>query len=1095
MRLYLPYLMVLLTITGSTYCQTVSLRGKVTDDKNLPIGGVSILVKGTRVGTTTNEEGLFTLNTSGGKKIILVASFTGYAGKEIEVAGSGDIQFVLSTTSSTLTDVIVVSPLGLTRKAKSVPYSSQSVDPTRLTEARDVNIVNGLAGKVAGIQVTTTGQPGSSSRVILRGDNSITGNSQPLWVVDGVPIADNTGNPTNGGLTNNLDVGQGAADLNPDDIESIEVLKGPNAAALYGSQAANGAILITTKKAKFGDKTLGIALNQNTMFNTITEFPAVQNEWGEGDNGKLVNGQNANIIPGTGAVNMGNNASSWGAPMLGQPFNTYSGKPHGYTPQPGNITSLYKTSVTNASNVSISKSDPLSAFRLSYTFTNNNDVMQKQNMGIRHNLNLTASRKLGNLLNIDARLLYTNQDWKNRTTRNPANDGSSPMAYYIYVPRSTDPSSLNPYKDANGNAFQYGVQSDGYDNIFWNINENRNEDKRQRFIGGMTATLNLTHALKFRAQVSGDLLFYSQYQYKEPGGRQTKTGFYFQDSRTDQNWNYEGLFMYNTKFGHDLTLNANAGTNLAINNSLDRTATINSLLVHEMPSISNTNSAQVAGESLVRSERQSVYGTATVGFRDLLFVDLTGRNDWSSTLPAANNSYFYSSVGGSFVFSQLLTSRGLISYGKVRASWAKVGNSANPYQLTNTFSYGGLFLGNPYLNYTNTSKNPTLKPEQVVSKEIGLDLNLFKNRISLTATAYETQSTNQILNAQTPFETGFNARIVNAGEMSNKGIELSLNATAIQSKKFSWNILANWSTNKNKVLSMVPGVNRLQFGQTLGIYNNAIVGQPFGVFTGSIPYRSHDTILMNSVKNGRILQDNSPLPIVGSPRPDWIGSAGSTFRYGGFDFSFLVTAKVGGKFYSGTTARMGFYGTSLASLDGRDAYFLSSFILGENDNERLNIGQQVGSKATRYGDSTRVKGKQWYSNAYYPKVDPATGQAVLDKNGRFVPGEKASGWFNPHSIAADNVTGNVELNLFDATSVKLSEMVLGYSIPPHALNKTFIKTARVAFVGRNLWTIFKNTPRGIDPDAALNSGTTGYGVEAGGSFPYATYGFDLKVSF
>ena len=1088
--------MVLLASVNFSYSQTVSLRGRVTDNKNNPMGGVSILVKDTKTGTTTKDDGTFTLNVSStGGKIILVATHTGFASAEKEVNGNAaDIRFTLVQAAGNLEDVIVISPLGLTRKAKSVTYSSQSVDPDRLTEARDLNLVNGLAGKVAGIQVTGTGQPGSSSRVILRGDNSITGNSQPLYVVDGVPISDNNGNPANGGLNNNLDVGQGAADLNPDDIESIEILKGPNAAALYGSQAANGAILITTRKAKVGDKSLGIALNQNIMFNTITEFPSVQNEWGEGSNGKVVNG-NTNIVPGTGAISMGLSTQSWGAPMLGQPYNTYSGQPHGYYPQPDNVTSLYKTSLTNNSNISISKADAVSAFRASYTFTGSNDVMQKQNVGIRHNFNLTASRKLGNLVTIDTRLLYTYQDWKNRTTRNPAQDNSSPMAYYLYVPRSIDPDALIPYKDANGNEIRYGNQSDGFDNIFWNINENKNEDKRNRFIGGLTATINLLSSLKLRVQASGDFLFYSQYQYKEPGGRITQTGFYSNDSRTDQNTNYEALLIYNTKFGKDFTLSASAGANTFINTSVDRNAFINSLLVHNMPSIANTNSTQTVNESNVRSKTQSLYGTATVGFRDFLFLDATGRNDWSSTLPPQNNSYFYSSLGTSFLFSRFITSNKLISYGKIRASWAKVGNAAGPYQLTNTYSYSGLFLGNPNLTYTNVLKNANLKPEQVVSKEVGLDLGLFKNsRLRISATAYQTSSTNQILTAGTPYETGFNSRVVNAGEMRNRGIEVSVNATALQTKKFTWTVLANWSTNKNEVLSMVPGVSKLQFGQTLGIFNNAIVGQPFGILTGSIPYRSGDTVLMNISKNGRILQDNLPPPIVGSPRPDWIGSVGSSFKYGGFDLSFLVTIKMGGVMYSGTMARMNFYGNSLASLIGRDDYYFSSFILGENSNEMINIGQQVGTTVTRYWDSARVKGKRWYDNAYYPKVD-ATGKQVVDKNGRFVPGEKAVGWFNPQNIAGDNVTGNVELALYDATSVKLSEFIFGYTVPPTFLRKTAVKSVRVAFVGRNLWQIFKNTPRGIDPESALNSGTTGVGVEAGGSFPYAQYGFDLKVSF
>ena len=346
MRIVLPFLLLLLG-TSTIYAQKVTIKGRVIDDNLKPLTGATIVVKAATATALSKEDGSFALSVADPATAVLIISHVGFATKEVRLEGNHEIQISLTPSQDKLNDVIVISAMGLTRKQKSIGYSSQSVDVDKLTEARDVNITNGLAGKVAGLQVTTTGQPGSSSRVVIRGENSMTGNNQPLWVVDGVPINNDPGDaPGSYASSGNIDFGNGAADLNPDDIESIQVLKGPNAAALYGSKAANGAILITTKKGKPGDKTLGIAVNQNTLFNTITEFPAYQNEYGEGANGTMVTNANL-IVPGTGAVDMGNNGTSWGMPMLGQPFNDFGGKPipGGYSPQPNNVRQLYKTSV------------------------------------------------------------------------------------------------------------------------------------------------------------------------------------------------------------------------------------------------------------------------------------------------------------------------------------------------------------------------------------------------------------------------------------------------------------------------------------------------------------------------------------------------------------------------------------------------------------------------------------------------------------------------------------------------------------------------------------------------------------------------------
>lgn len=1081
MRFCLPVL--LLLCGAQAIAQRTLIKGKATDDKNNPLPGVSIMVKDTRNGVATNEDGVFSIYVADPKTTILRATMTGYETKEMALNGKTTVQFLLMPSPINLKNVVIAGAMGLNRQAKSVGYATQSVNPNNLTEARDLNIVNGLAGKVAGLQVTTTGQPGSSSRLILRGENSMTQNNQPLWVVDGVPINNDMGDGRD-----NLDFGNGAADINPDDVESIQILQGPNAAALYGSRAANGAVLIVTKKGKIGDG-LGIAINQNTLVNSIAEFPAYQNVYGEGANGYTV-GNGNNIVAGTDAVRMGLNGSTWGMPMLGQPYNDFSGKrvEGGFLPQPGNITSLYKPSITNSSGISINKADEQSSFRLSYMFTNSDDVLKNQNIIKKHNVSLNAGRKLGKFLNVEARVMYTNQGTKNRTYRNL--DPSSPMAAYVYMPRSVNINSLSPWADPFGNSVTFGAVG-SVENPLWMLYENENEDKSNRLLAGITATAKLTSHLNFRIMASSDIKIASYYQYRELGGLRTPNGFYSNSNQNNQMWDYQAMFMYNNKLSKSFSLTANLGAEYVNNSNQFRGASIVSLLVHDMPSIQNSTAFPAATESLVRSNVQSIYGNATLAFRDFLFIDITGRNDWSSTLPVNNSSFFYPSVSGSFVFSNFLPENSFLNYGKLRASVAQVGNAAPPLSLYTTYPYGGLFLGNPYLNYGNGNQlnNPELKPEKTLSREAGVELALFKSRIQFTANVYQSNTTNQIIRPQIPTETGFSTRILNAGEMQNKGVELSLNAVALQTKKLRWNVMANWSMNRNKVLSLVPNIDRLSLGTNLGATVNAIVGQQYGVLTGNAPYKVRDTLIVNP-SNGRTIAD--PNVVLGNFHPDWIGSLGSAFKYGAFDLSVLFTVKWGGVIYSASYGRANFAGNTIASLYGRDEFLLSNVILGENDQERMGTGQANSKGNTAYGDADRPKGAR-YQEAYFPLVD-ASGKNILDKDGRMIPGKKSGIWMNPTTYNSDMVLNNTPAITFNASNIRLSELIFGYAVPAKILKTTPVRSARLAFVGRNLWTLFKHTPQGIDPEAANTTGNA-QGIESGGSFPFSIYGFDLKVTF
>ena len=1077
-------LLIMAFATAITYAQTKTVQGRVMDDKDRPLAGVTVAAKNTpNAQVLTAENGTFVLKMPE-KETTLVFSHIGYERQEIKATGT-DLAIKLVFSAKNLDDVIVISALGINRKQKSLTYASQTINPSTLTEARDVNFLNALSGKVAGLQVLGSGQPGGSVRLTLRGNSSISGNNQPLFVVDGVPIENGPGD------AGNLDYGNAVANINPDDIESITVLAGPNGAALYGSKASNGAILITLKKAKpGGDGKLGIDVNQDIQQYKITQFPAYQNVWGEGDGMYLTSGNTSRVNQLNGGVNMGGSNKSWGAPMLGQPYNTFAGVPiaGGYRPQPNNVSDLYQPSYTNTSNVSIGKADANGAFRLSYGLVKGNDVIDNLNLITKHNATLTASRNLSSKISISTRLAYTNYNTKNRMSKNL--DVSNPLASYVYMARSTQLSAFLPYTDGLGNAVNTGQVND-VENPYWSIYANSNADTRSAFNGGITATASITSALRFRGQVVGDLATVDNYVYKELGGLKTPNGFYSNDLRRQNNWYYEGILMYNKPVVKTVNFDALAGVSFDNRNTLDRFASVNTLLVHNMPSIGNANAVPSVGESLYRLKTLSVFGKATVGYKEMLYLDVSARNEWSSALPLNSNSYFYPMIGGGFVFSELIQNKSILNSGKIRVSVAKVGNSTSPYQLLNTFATQGLYMGNPIMAYTNTLKNPNLKPEQSTSREIGLDLTLLKNRINLSATYYRNSNINQIISAQTPYETGFNNRIVNAGEIQNRGFEFSVAATPIQTRAFTWRTTVNFSTNKNKVVSLLPGLSRIQMGGRLGMTVNALVGQPFGIQLGNRPYRVGDTVLVAT--SGRAIVE--PNVITGNPNPQWLGGWQNTFSYKGFTLQVTATVRMGGILFSESYGRAMFQGTTVASLAGRDDYFYSNIILGESDAERLGIGQNVGTSPTRYWDSSRIKGLA-YPKAYLIKQDPVTGVQLTDKNGRYLVGDKFNGQVFPQLITGnDKVTNDVPYLTFDATSVRISEVVFGYALPQKVLGKSFVKGVYAAVTGRNVWQIFQRTPIGIDPESTAGTTNGTMGIESGGSFPYATMGFVLKLSF
>ena len=1059
------------------YSQNRSLSGKVTDTSGEGLPGATVVVKGTSIGSIADVNGEFQLNVPEGNDQTLIVSFIGLKTQEIAVGKKNVINVVLSSDDIGI-DEVVVTAMGIKREAKSLAYARQSVSTDDMTEARSTNLINSLAGKAAGVQVKSSGTPTGSNRVVIRGLTSVTGTNQPLYVVDGIPLDDSQGDASvsvwNGG--DDIDYGSPISQLNPDDIESMEILKGPNAAALYGSRASNGVVLITTKTGK-KKQGLGISINSNTSFTSNNEYPYYQYVYGTGDNGRLVTNANK-LDPVTGLPMLGSYTRTYGAPLLGQQVIGYNGEIMPYTSKPNNIKELYQTGVTYTNGVTIEKAGNDGSFRLSYTNTESEFTMKDQEVQSRHNLTFRGTQKLAKTLSTDVSILYTNDHVNNRlyqngSERNPANN-------YMYMHSDMDVSNLTPWKTESGEAFRY---SGPFNNPLWNLYENSNQDESNRVIGNVTLKWDITKSLSVRGKAMGDVNNLNGDEFNNMGAAYDSDGYYKTFDNQTQNWNYEATLNYNKKI-KDFSVVYMLGTNRFDFKSSRRETRIGSLLVPEVKSLANSNTIPDVREFDGAKRINSVFSSFSLGYKDTYYIDATARNDWSSTLPASNNSYFYPSIGTSILFSEFLPKNKILTLGKIRASYAQVGNDTSPYKVLTTYGYGGSYNSTAWLALQGTRNNPNLKPELTSSWEFGLETSFFKNRLSLNITNYSSSTINQIIPAQTTAATGFSSQIFNAGEIQSKGWEVFMSGNPIN-KALKWNIDVNWSKNESLVVSLIEGVDRLLLRDWFNAKVWAEVGKPLGEIRGDVQARDPETGTL-LVKNNGLVVFNSDQRL-GNAQADWIGGVRNSFSYKGFSFNFLVDVKMGGDVYSATMLKAMNFGMRGETYPGRDDYFFSNVILGESGNEQKGIGLF----GHDYTDSARPKGMQYPGVAFSTKDADGNWIALRDAEGNIKYADKV--WANPQQIGYDPLR-NQELITYDASYIKLREIVFGYDLPKTILKKTPLQTARISLVGRNLYTFYDHMPQGLDPESGTTSGN-GQGIEFGSFLPTRTIGFNIKLSF
>jgi hypothetical protein len=641
--------------------------------------------------------------------------------------------------------------------------------------------------------------------------------------------------------------------------------------------------------------------------------------------------------------------------------------------------------------------------------------------------------------------------------------------------------NLLPYKTDENVAF--AAPGNGpFKNPYWNLYENSNQDEANNLIGNVTLNWEIIKGLSLKSKVNGSVNLVQGEEFNNMGAAYDPDGFYRTFNNQTQNWNYEAILNYNKKF-EDFSIVALVGANRFDLTSSQRQTRINSLLLRDVRSLSNSNGIPEVIEIDARKRVNSAFSSLSLGYKNTYFMDVTARNDWSSTLPSNNNSYFYPSIGGSFIFSELIPKNDILTYGKIRGSYAQVGNDTKPYNTITNYQYGGLYNGSAWLAFQTTRNNSDLKPELTSSNEFGIETRLFKNRVSLSATYYESSTINQIIAAQTTSTSGFSSQFFNAGEIRSKGMEVVFSGKIIDNS-FKWAVDLNWSKNESLVVSLIDGVDRLSLRTWFNVNVFAEVGKPLGELRGNVQARDPETGIPLVLENGRVAWKQNE--VLGNAQPDWIGGLKNSFSYNGFSLNVLLDAKIGGEMYSGTMLKTVNQGAHADTYAGRDEFLFSSVIMGETNEERFGRGLY----GNTYADSDRIKGRQYAGSAI--STTDANGNLVAkrDANGNIV---YSNAFISPETYGFDGLNDQLRFT-YDASYVKLREITLGYTFPNKILKGSPFKRAKFSLVGRDLWTIFRNTPQGIDPEAGTTSGN-GQGIEYGSFLPTRTLGLNINLGF
>lgn len=1058
--------------------QVTTVRGIVTTEEDgEPVIGASVIVKGTSLGTVTDVNGRFELSGLPPSATRLLISYISLMAKEVAIAPQVSVTLKSDTH---LLDEVVVTALGISREKKALGYTAQEVKQNALVQGKDNNLLNSLSGKIAGVRITNTQGDVGSSRIVIRGETSIAGENQPLFIVDGIPVDNSQLNARSSGR----DFKNAIADLNPEDIKTLTVLKGPNAAALYGARAAHGAIVITTKGGDKRQKGIGITLHSSTQVSFVATLPEFQNLFGQGAGGRFsyVDGKGAGVNDGVD--------ESWGPrldiglliPQFDSPLDADGNRvATPWVSHPNNVRDYFRMGISTNNGISVARGDDKYQFRVGYNYEKQVSIVpdagtNKTNISLNTDYHLAKWIVVGATANY---IVYTAPSLPGSATPSGSNVRSnSPMLQFLWFGRQVDTNSLKADYTRNWN-------SSYYDNPFWSTSYNTQSQERHRLIGDLHAEFRLTDGLNVRFRTSTD--WYNDRRKSKvkwgSAGAGSPYGSYAEDAYTVKENNTEVLATYIKQLNKNWGIDALLGFNVRNKQYENNYQAAPRLAVADLYTLTNSRDPLTSSNDFYRLRQYGLYGSIQLDYRRWAFLNITGRNDWSSTLPVDNNSYFYPSVTASVLLSEAFGWRSkAVNYLKIRGGWSQVGADANPYQLATVFTSETAFNGNPLQSSSTIGMNSNLKPENTSSIEAGFEAAFWDNRLYLDFTYYKTDSRNQILKLATTAASGYTSQVRNAGHIRNRGYEIQLGAVPIQtSKGFRWNLDLNYGANSSKVVKLDDeGLITSYQLYSSGIQILASVGEAYGTLFGTSYVRD---------ANGNVVVDANGLPKIsttnktlGKFTPDWTGGISNTFSYRSLSLSFLIDASVGGSIFSNTNKTGKYTGVLANTLSGRDAEHggLWYYTDAMGNNVRL-------SESPSYSVSS--------DGLYYAQVNGQSTRVYQD--GIMVEGVTESGSKNEEVVSAEKYYHRIysiaEANVYDASYVKLREVALSYRLPRLWTQKLHLQEASVTLTGRNLWTIYKSVPN-IDPESALTTGNA-QGVEAYSLPTTRSFGVNLSVKF
>ena len=1031
---------------GSTTAeQDVKIVKGIVKDAIGPVIGATVIEKGSiSNGTVTDMDGRFSLEIPSGASIQVIC--IGY--KTAEFSADNIPAEITLEEDTRMLDEVVVTALGIKRERKALGYGVAEVKGEEFTKAKETNFINSMAGRVPGLVISqTAGGPSGSTRVILRGSTEMTGNNQPLYVIDGVPL-DNT-NFGSAGTSGGFDLGDGISSINPDDIENMSVLKGPAASALYGSRASHGVILITTKKA---DKDrFSVEYNGTLTIDTqLAKWNDIQQIYGMGSNG-------------TYSIDaVSNTNKSWGPKADGTNMLTYfDGVSRPYKIIPDNTSNFFRTGLTATNTAVVSSSKGNTGVRFTFTDMRNRDIVPQTNMS-RDILNLRANTSLGKV-DFDFSVNYTYEAVKNRPALgdDKANVGKNLMT----LATTYDQAWLMNYQDENGEYANWNGMDPYNVNPYWDLYKNYNKSSKDQFRMNGKILWNINQHLKIQGTAGAEMNWFTFDDFKAPTTPGFEAGRLQTSNFKNRMLNFEILALYNNSWG-DFDFNATLGGNIYKVDNMTTITTAQDMQIRDVVALMSFNETSLE-QNTYRKQINSVYGAVNVGWNDMVYLDATVRADQSSTLPMGNNVYVYPSVSGSFVFSELIDADNIFPYGKIRVSWAQVGSDTDPYQLglvytKSKFTYPGYTIG--YIN-NNTLPNRDLKPTMTNSFEAGLETKFLNGRIGLDFTYYTQNSKNQIMNMASSWTSGYNYRLINAGEIENKGIEVALNARIIEKKDLFWDVNVNFSKNSNKVKSLVEGMDMFELEKApwLDVQVAAMVGENFGSIVGPDFKRNENGDILIDPQTGLPQYDKNN-HVLGNASWDWTGGLSTTIGYKNLTLSALFDIKVGADLYSMSARASYESGKATGTLEGRDAWYRS-------EEQRQAAGLPKGSA-------------DWTPTGGF--IAPG----VIDNgDGTYRPNDI---YINPEDYWMSVCRNAPSMFIYDNSYIKCREITLSYRLPDRWF-KEKIEGMTISFVARNPFIVWKNIPN-IDPDSNYNN-TTGMGLEYGSLPSRRSFGFNLNIKF